>query len=766
MKIKTLLHVSFAILIITVIVIGSGVMMTAQQVRESIANSQVADKIVRDVFLLNLLTNDYLLNQGSRARTQWESKFDSLTRVLDSATFTHPDELSRFDTIRDEHYQLQPLFFQLVDTARIQEAGALSHDLKKRLSAQIAVKSQTIVYQSLQLALANQQKIARVQNHQRLLFLLFTLIVGGEIIVILFVIANSLIKPVLQLETGTRIIAEGNLDHRVRVTTDNEVGQLSRAFNEMTSHLQQVIADLRLEIQEREQFKLALSKETEQLSITLQSIGDGVITTDDKGGVMLMNPVAERLTGWRQDEAAGKPLSEVFQIIDERSRESIPDPVARLFEADDTTQFDTQKLLVPRHGRERRIAESGAPIRDGNDNRVGVVLVFRDTTAEQQLKEETLKANKLESLGLLAGGIAHDFNNILTSVLGNLSLAKLDLAPDTSAHRLVHQAESASTRAKDLTKQLLSFSKGAIPIKSTASLTKLVQDSADIAARCSRARCEYKLAPDLWEAAVDPGQINQVIQNFVINAAQAMKGEGVVRVTTENVTVRKADNLPLKPGCHIKITVSDSGDGIAPEHLDRIFDPYFTTKEEDTGLRLSITYSIIKNHEGHVAVESRPDVGTTITIYLPANGPIPDASTVSVEGLAIGEAVNGRILVTQDEKIIGQITAKMLSRMGFNVEVAQSGHETIERFQRALGMKRSFDIVLLDLNSFEDVETKDLIQELRAIDPDVKAIVCGDRGDDPMISNYRDFGFSGVALKPFKINDLGSVVKRVLVGSN
>ena len=359
------------------------------------------------------------------------------------------------------------------------------------------------------------------------------------------------------------------------------------------------------DITARKMAQEALAGEKERLAVTLRSIGDGVVTTDTSGNVVLLNKIAENLIGWSQAEAAGKHLDEVFTIINEKTRQKAENTVARVLTTGCIGELANHTILISRDGKERIIADSAAPIRDKESRIVGAVLVFRDITEKRKMEEELLKAQKLESIGILAGGIAHDFNNLLTAILGNISLSKMYVSVGDKIHQKLCEAEKASLRARDLTQQLLTFSRGGAPVKKTSSIAEIIRDSTAFSLSGSKVTCTFSIPDDLWLVEVDDGQISQVINNIILNAEQAMPAGGVIEVACRNVQVGADDNLPLPDGRYILLTISDQGEGIPEEALPRIFDPYFTTKDRGKGLGLSTVYSIVQNHDGHITVSSQ-----------------------------------------------------------------------------------------------------------------------------------------------------------------
>jgi len=504
-----------------------------------------------------------------------------------------------------------------------------------------------------------------------------------------------------------------------------------------------------------------LATERERLLVTLRSIGDGVIATDADGKTILVNQVAEQLTGWTQEEAVGESLFHVFRIVNERTRQPCEDPVAKVIKSGLVVGLANHTVLIARDGIERSIADSGAPIRDRDGNIAGVVLVFRDVTAQRKMETELLKSVKLESLGLLAGGIAHDFNNILTTIIGSLSLAKLDLDPADDLFSTLNQIEEASQRATQLTQQLLTFAKGGAPIKRAAAIADIIEDSASFVLRGSNVRCEYALPVDLWPIEADIGQISQVIQNLVLNADQAMPEGGTLSIGTKNITVEADRNLPLKKGRYIEIQVSDKGVGISQAHLQRIFDPYFTTKQKGSGLGLATAYSIVKNHDGHIAVESEMGSGTTFRIFLPALDAEVQPEKEQETDLSVGR---GRILVMDDDEPLRKLAGRMLKRLGYEAVFARDGAEALETFQTERQAGRVFTAVILDLTIPGGMGGKETIKKLLEIAPDTRAIVSSGYSNDPIMAEFRQYGFKDIVAKPYSIDELGQALHRVIAG--
>lgn len=508
-------------------------------------------------------------------------------------------------------------------------------------------------------------------------------------------------------------------------------------------------------ITDRKKAEQSLAAEKEHLAVTLRSIGDGVITTDTKGTIVLVNQVAEELTGWAQEEAIGKPLQELFQINNKESSVDNDNIGHVLLESGEFDKPTNQTFLIKSTDKNRIISSNRTPLHDEDNNIIGLVLVFRDITDTQILEAERLKATKLESIGILAGGIAHDFNNYLSSILGSISLAQTYLKTDEKVMAILAEADKASTRARELTQQLLTFSKGGVPIKKTSSITECVMDASSFALRGSNVSCKYSFPDDLWLIDADTGQIGQVFHNLALNADQAMPEGGIIEINAQNMQVTAKDSLPLSIGKYVKISVTDHGTGIPQEHLNKIFDPYFTTKQKGSGLGLAVAYSIMKNHDGLITANSEIGTGTNFNIYLPASEGNNKQQERSDSDIFMGE---GKVLIMDDEEMVRNVVARMLNRLGYKTDSAKDGQEAIECYKKAKESGELFDAVLMDLTIPGGMGGTETMQVLRKIDPEIKVIVSSGYANDPILANYKEWGFCDVIPKPYRVQELSKVL--------
>lgn len=513
------------------------------------------------------------------------------------------------------------------------------------------------------------------------------------------------------------------------------------------------------DISERKQAEKALFDEKELLAVTLRSIGEGVISADIEGSIIFMNKMAESITGWQQNEITGLLIQDVFRIIDTKSENYSENLITKIIEMNGMSKYSGKNILFARDGAKKIILLSAMPVNDRESKIIGIVLAFRDITEQSRMEEELLKSDKLESLGLLAGGIAHDFNNLLTGILGNIGLSKIFIGVDHKAYAKLETAEKAIERAKDLTQQLLTFSKGGAPVRIASSIEQIARDSSSFSLRGSNVKCEFSIADDILPVEVDEGQMSRVINNLVINASQSMPDGGIINIRIENVIITKAANMPIGEGNYVLISVQDHGKGIPEESLKKIFDPYFTTKKKGSGLGLAVVYSIVKSHNGYIRVYSKLNEGTTFDIFIPAS----ENKLLSVE--TTNEAYiggKGKILVMDDEEIIRIVAKELLNHLGYEVELSKDGEEALHLYKKAMEAGSPFDAVIMDLTVPGAMGGRDLMTLLLKYDPNVKAIVSSGYSNDPIMGFYKDFGFRGIVLKPYKIKELITVLSNVL----
>jgi len=536
------------------------------------------------------------------------------------------------------------------------------------------------------------------------------------------------------------------------------------ATDYLTKPIDLGLLDVRLTIAERtvadrakrHQIEAELREREERYRVLTEHTYDLICEVGAVGQFLYASPNYREVLGYEPESLLGQ------SVFDRVHPEDVP-PVLAEFERGMRTLSASKAVFRFRHnnGDWRWFESTGNAFRTAAGELHGVI-VSRDITERRRVEEERLRASKLESVGLLAGGIAHDFNNVLTAILGNVSLAKLSLQPQSKVSSHLLDVEKACLRAKDLTQRLLTFAKGGAPVKKAASLADLVRESTRFALSGSNVRCEFLLPEGLWPVEVDEGQMSQVLHNLVINAHQAMPTGGRLTVAAENADVGTRDgmgSLPLSPGPYLKLRLSDEGIGIAPDHLSKVFDPYFTTKQEGSGLGLATAYSVVKNHGGYITVESDLGKGTTFYLYLPA---LPGLSLSQTTPATAAQNGHGRILVMDDEDLICRLLDQMLHQLGYEVECSHDGAEAVELFQQAQSSGNPFDVVLMDLTIPGGMGGKEAVQHLRALDPSVKAIVLSGYSNDPVMADFHQYGFCDRLAKPYTVQQLGELLHHVL----
>jgi two-component system, cell cycle sensor histidine kinase and response regulator CckA len=483
--------------------------------------------------------------------------------------------------------------------------------------------------------------------------------------------------------------------------------------------------------------------------IFLFRMGDDISKKDN---LIEFNDAASRTLGYSREDIF---MMSPFSLIPKKDISKLYDVVENLKQK---MQVFFEIELMSKDGKQIPFDVNAHFFRlDGEDV---VIAIARDITERKKLEKEILKTQKLESISILAGGIAHDFNNILSAILGNISLAKLKAKADRDLVEILSDSEKASFRAKNLTNQLLTFSQGGTPIKKTARIEDLIKNTAIFVLRGSNVNYKFFFPDDLWLVDVDTDQISQVINNLVINARQAMPDGGIVELSAKNISPSIEDFLPLKDKNYVKITVKDTGVGIPKENLHRIFDPFFSTKKDGSGLGLASTYSILKKHDGYITVESEIGKGAVFHVYLPAS----DEKNISEKGGDHKKILKrkGKILIMDDDKDVRHVAGKLISQLGYKVDFANDGVEAIALYKKAKKSKEPFDLIIMDLTIPGGMGGKETIEILTKMDPELTAIVSSGYHNDPIVANYKKYGFKGFINKPYTIEDLNDTLCSIL----
>ncbi len=554
--------------------------------------------------------------------------------------------------------------------------------------------------------------------------------------------------------------------HRVLGLDTGADGYLCKPFDtaELVAQVRSLVRIKRNEDALRAQ-RANLERELEERTNTLriseahwrslfEASPDAICIEDAEGNILEVNPAACALHEMKREELVGK---NVLDLMPPEQRKATG---ASFHGSVDCSLNRHEGFCYTKDGRAVPVEVRTTPFEF--QNAPAILLHVRDISDRIRMERDLMQAQKLESVGILAGGIAHDFNNILTGVIGNISVAKLEIAKDAIAYEPICEAERSAFRAKLLTQQLLTFAKGGAPIRRTASVAQLLEAATTFVLSGSRSTCRFDMAEDLWPADIDVGQISQVIENLVINASQAMPQGGTIRLTAQNVVANaeiKKSYPKLKDGRYIQISIEDEGIGIAPDDLACVFDPYFTTKKGGSGLGLATSYSIVNKHEGLIAVESTLNKGTTFKLFIPASDkPLPEKPEVGDEPLR----GSGRILVMDDEAVIRKILEAGLEKLGYTSESVSDGQAALDAYQAAMTSNDPFDAIILDITVPGGMGGEEAIELLKAIDPDVKGIVSSGYATGAAMSMPERLGFRGVIAKPYSIQQLSHVLHDVL----
>ncbi|VBB41712.1 putative Histidine kinase [uncultured Desulfatiglans sp.] len=515
--------------------------------------------------------------------------------------------------------------------------------------------------------------------------------------------------------------------------------------------------------------KAALKESERRLSALLDAITETAVLFDCNGILLAANDVACRRVGRPLQELKGKRISDFFS----------PEVAAR--------RWNTAKKVIETGSPVREEDQRGGRIFDshwfpipGADGSVKQIAVFAtDITDARHAENERIRGEKLESLRMMAAGIAHDFNNLLTGVLGFLELASMSGGGGSNLSEHLDRAKVNCLRAVQLTQRFLNLSKDAAPRKQRGALEPIIRDYSSLVLAGSQALCRIDVDQDLWPVAFDEVQIADVLTAVLTNAKEAMSGGGTIEIAVRNTPLgpKRAPASHYDPHApYVAIQIRDEGVGIPPEHLPKLFDPYFSTKSRGTqkgmGLGLATSYAVIRNHGGFIDVQSVVGLGTTVAIYLPAAVETPQEAAPHIQSPRVAEEAlprepaatsgQGRILVMDDEEMILDVLEQMLTLAGYQPVTAGNGEEALLLFKQARTDGEPFDAVLLDLTVRGGMGGKETLEALLKIDPGIKAIVSSGYVEDPVVKHYQDFGFSAAAAKPYDLKNLERTLADIL----
>lgn len=531
--------------------------------------------------------------------------------------------------------------------------------------------------------------------------------------------------------------------------TDREVELLTFVSDQIAS----VISKKRAQEKAEEEHQL--------LSVMLKSIGDGVIAVDTDCKIILMNDRALELTGWQKDEAQHRDLNSVLTIIDESTGQPLSMDLNP--EKEGYCDIPEYAILASKSGKRYSIALSAARMEQEENESLGTIVAFHDITTLRNLEDEVYKTKALKSVSRLAAGLAHDFNNILTGILGNISLARLIPENDEKVEELLENAEIGAENARKLTQQILNYPYGNNPSFEKLNISEILFDSVAFALNDPES-ADIEIEANLWPLKADQGQISHVFKNLILNAEQAQEGAGTIQVKASNVIILPSQlSMKISPGPYVSVKIIDSGRGMTADEQKHMFEPYYSTRKDATGLGLTTSRTYVEKHLGHLRVESAPGKGTSVTVYLPA---IPEG----IQGEGAFEETSGGDIPRGDERILvmeyeGQVRyslTMMLEELGYAVDAVADGDMAGRKYLEAYDNHNPYDAVILDLTVPGGMGAKETIKRLKFIDSHVRAIVSSGYLYDPTMAEYEMYGFAGKVVKPFSISELANTLRDVL----
>jgi two-component system cell cycle sensor histidine kinase/response regulator CckA len=530
--------------------------------------------------------------------------------------------------------------------------------------------------------------------------------------------------------------------------------EISAPRDDRSDHLFLTISD----ITDRKRTEQAIVRAKTQWEQTFDSVPDLIAIINEKSEIVRVNQALANRLGVTPNACVGKPCCEIFNE-DEAT----------------TTGCPHQQVIESGHpsrseGFDRRLnghfITTVSPFDIGETAPSWCIHVAHDITDRKRAEKELVKLRNLESIGVLAGGIAHDFNNILTVLVGNIELAK-SIADDTNKHHsFLDKAMDAGFKARDLANRLLTFSKGGNPKNQAVTIGNFLEETAKLCLSGTNINYNLHLPDHAAHIIIDEIQMRSAMQNIINNARESMPWGGQLEIKVQDVHVERFNDRQMKAGDYAKIDIIDQGTGIRADHLDKIFDPYFTTKQmgaqKGMGLGLAISYSIIKKHHGYISVQSDEGQGTMVSVYLPCSPKMNVAEMAAPAGEAVKSERRPKILVMDDEEILWDVLDQMLQRLACDADFVSNGEDAVDLYRRSQENGEPYAALLLDLTIRGGMGAKEVIGPILAINPDAKAAVFTGYSSDPVFSEYQRFGFVGALKKPFKIDEFKTFLAQML----
>ncbi len=767
MRIKTRIQLGIILSLVLAATIALLLFLGTRAVNEASRKVGIAAEVVKGVAELKIVTHEYMLYPEERSLIQLRSKYGSLSKLLTGGHFKNPDEKIVADQIFKNLERFKTVFSVLVTGLRKRQALGKQGDsafrkLQDRLMGELLVKSQLAVSLAFQLQQKIEGRSVTTQKRNSLLTVLLLLILTAAIVGILLWVNRSVARPIAKLKKDTQIIGSGNLDHEVGITAKDEIGELSRAFDKMTQNLKETttsIIELNKEIDERKQAEEALRRSENRMKaiLTASPVGIGLFINRKLDWV---NETFYNLAGYEQGSLIGQD-ARVFYSDDEEY-ERVGQEL--YFGADKSGIGEVKTKWVQQDGKIIDCHIRACHL-DPKDPSKGRIVAIADISEAKQLAAQFQQAQKMEAVGRLAGGVAHDFNNLLMTIMGNADLMLMGLAEDDPFREKLEQIKGGGERAASLTRQLLAFSRKQILQPVVLDLNSLITGFVKMLERLigEDVELETVLTPELRRVEADPGQMEQIIMNLVINARDAMPSGGKLTIETVNVDLdeghAKEHDAGLQPGPYVMLGVSDTGMGMDDKTKSLIFEPFFTTKEvgKGTGLGLSTVYGIVKQSGGYIWVYSEPGQGTTFKIYLPA----VEGEVVQVhkEQTASDDLTGSEtILIVEDDDALRNLAREILELQGYKILDAENGIEALKVSEEHEGQIHLMitDVVMPKMGG------RELEERLHPLRPEMKVVYMSGYTDETIV--HHGVLKPGIEFlqKPLRLESLKRKVREVL----
>jgi PAS domain S-box-containing protein len=703
-----------------------------------------ADQIVRGVFELTMLTNDYLIHKSARAEQQWQIRHRQLAELISRSKANGTQQGQLFYAMLHDHEIIRALFLKLLDIHQKPDKieNHIHKQLSNRLIGQITTTAQQIVSAAFRLStMAKFELLTSQQQGGAIILVLMTTLIA-IIIINPLILGRSLAKPIIKLQQDIETIGRGNLDHVVHSASTDEIGDLAAAFNSMTSNLKELHEGIK-ESNER------------YLSLFNDAL-DMIHILDDEGRIIDANPAEMTILGYTKEEFIGKDLSEITHPDYNETTQSY---FQKVLAGEKVEIYET--ALLTKTGETIHVEVNALPRQAG---RPGIREVLRNTTERRKLEQQLLQAQKMEAVGTLAGGVAHDFNNMLSIILGHTELMLTEINSDDPNYENLDQILNAARRSADLTRQLLAFARKQTIEPMVLNLNDTLNGMLKMLKRLIGEGVELIWRPetDIWPIKMDPAQLDQILANLCVNARDAIADVGKITIETQNSMLDQAycaGHFGFEPGRYVMLAVSDNGCGMDKVIKNKIFEPFFTTKAsgKGSGLGLSTVYGIIKQNGGFINVYSEPDHGTSFKIFFRIHeGEITESVGLPAVESPLGEGET--ILLVEDEKGLLTMGQKLLGKLNYSVITAAGPDEAL-----ALAQKNSNKIHLLITDVVMPIMNgKDLAEQIKAFNPHIKVLfMSGYTANVIAHHGVLDKGVHFIT-KPFSIRSLSAKLRKVL----